>query len=70
LIEAKVEGKELVAPEPAEQPQVVNLMDALRASMAKAKKVAERPARRKAPSVTKRPAAASKQPAARRKKSG
>jgi DNA end-binding protein Ku len=70
LIEAKVEGKELVAPAPAEEPPVVNLMDALRASMAKAKKGAERPARRKAPSVTKRPAAASKQPATRRKKSG
>lgn len=38
LIEAKVEGKELVTPPEAEQPQVINLMDALRKSVASANK--------------------------------
>jgi DNA end-binding protein Ku len=69
LIEAKVEGKELVAAAPAEEPAVVNIMDALRASMAKSKKAATRPAGRKAASVTKR-AAVTHKSAARRRKSG
>jgi DNA end-binding protein Ku len=38
LIDAKVEGKELVTPPEAEQPQVINLMDALRKSVASANK--------------------------------
>jgi DNA end-binding protein Ku len=38
LIEAKVEGKEVVAPPPEEETHVINLMDALRKSVAKAKK--------------------------------
>ena len=53
LIEAKIEGKEIVAP-PDEQPeQVINLMDALKASVAKAtensqaKKVAKSSTKRK-----------------------
>lgn len=33
LIDAKVEGRELVAPEPEEQPKVINLMDALKQSV-------------------------------------
>lgn len=37
LIDAKVEGKELVAPPQAEEPQVINIMDALRESVARAK---------------------------------
>jgi DNA end-binding protein Ku len=68
LIAAKVDGKELVTPAPAEELHVINLMDALRASMAEARKAGERPARRKAPSVTKRPMVS--KPAVRRKKSG
>jgi DNA end-binding protein Ku len=36
LIEAKVEGKELVTPPPTEEPQVINLMDALKKSVAAA----------------------------------
>lgn len=36
LIEAKVEGKELVSPPPTEEPKVINLMDALRQSVAAA----------------------------------
>ncbi len=39
LIEAKVEGKEIVAPPAAEQPRVINLMDALKKSVAAAKGV-------------------------------
>jgi DNA end-binding protein Ku len=69
LIDAKVSGKEVVVSAPAEEAPVINLMDALRQSMAKSKKSATRPARRKAPSVTKRAAATSK-PATRRRKSG
>jgi DNA end-binding protein Ku len=36
LIEAKVEGKEIVSPPPSEEPQVINLMDALKKSVAAA----------------------------------
>lgn len=38
LIEAKVEGKELVTPPVSEEPRVINLMDALKKSVAAAKK--------------------------------
>jgi DNA end-binding protein Ku len=44
LIDAKVEGREIVAPPSEEEPAVVNLMDALRASVAKAQE--GEPARR------------------------
>jgi DNA end-binding protein Ku len=37
LVEAKVEGKELVTPPPSEEPKVINLMDALKKSLAKTK---------------------------------
>jgi DNA end-binding protein Ku len=37
LIEAKVEGKEIVAPPAREEPRVINLMDALKKSVAAAK---------------------------------
>jgi DNA end-binding protein Ku len=40
LIEAKVEGKEIVAPPAQEESQAINLMDALRESVAKAQKQA------------------------------
>jgi DNA end-binding protein Ku len=66
LIDAKVEGKEVVVAPSAEEPPVVNLMEVLKQSMAKAK--VARPAKRKAPSVTERAPAA--KPAAKRKKSG
>jgi DNA end-binding protein Ku len=38
LIQAKVEGKELVTPPASEEPHVINLMDALKKSVAAAKK--------------------------------
>ena len=46
LIEAKIEGREMVSPPEEETPRVVNLMDALRESLAKAsgtKKIARPP---------------------------
>jgi DNA end-binding protein Ku len=43
LIQAKVEGKEVVTPPAAEEPHVINLMDALKRSVAAARKT-ERPA--------------------------
>ncbi len=36
LIRAKIQGKEVVAPPPVEEPQVINLMEALKRSIAKA----------------------------------
>ncbi len=53
LIQAKIEGKQIVAP-PAgeEEPQVINLMDALKKSLEQAKKSASaKPAKLAAPSV-------------------
>ncbi|HEX4132316.1 MAG TPA: Ku protein [Pirellulales bacterium] len=38
LIDAKIEGRELVAPEEFEEPEVVNLMDSLKRSIARTKK--------------------------------
>jgi DNA end-binding protein Ku len=64
LIEAKVEGKELVTPPPSEAPQVINLMEALRKSVANAQRNAipvakAAPKRKRAPSARKRRRAAS-----------
>jgi DNA end-binding protein Ku len=39
LIQAKVEGKELVTPEATHEPRVINLMDALKASLEQVKPV-------------------------------
>ena len=57
IINAKVEGKEVVVAPPAEEPRVVNLMDALRESMARASKAA-RPPKRKTATQTARQAPA------------
>jgi DNA end-binding protein Ku len=40
LIQKKVQGQEIVAPPPAEQPKVINLMDALKESLAEARRKA------------------------------
>jgi DNA end-binding protein Ku len=52
LIQAKVEGKEVVVPPAEEAPQVINLMDALKKSLEQAKKAAGgKPSKLAAPSV-------------------
>lgn len=60
LIEAKVAGQEVVAPPAQEEPQVINLMDALRESVARAKgkpvAAAKRPPRKVAASKRERAA--------------
>jgi DNA end-binding protein Ku len=69
LIEAKVSGKELVAPPSQEPAQIINLMDALRQSVEKvqktaapaaaktaARKAAAKPPRKMAPSKGTKPA--------------
>jgi DNA end-binding protein Ku len=78
LIQAKVEGQELVSPPAEEEPHVINLMEALKASVSQVKppkKTAaaqSRPPRKKAASkTTRKKAASAKTPASRkRKKSG
>ncbi|GIW79154.1 MAG: non-homologous end joining protein Ku [Gemmatales bacterium] len=55
LIEAKIEGKELVAPAPEEEAQVINLMEALKQSVAKARSAAaadEKPPKKMAKAKT------------------
>jgi DNA end-binding protein Ku len=57
LVQAKVEGKEVVAPPDEEEPAVINLMDALKKSVAQVKKPkgkASRPAPKAAGSRAKR----------------
>jgi DNA end-binding protein Ku len=52
LIEAKIEGKEIVAPPEQQAEQVINLMDALKASVAQAQDASQ--AKKVAKSSTKR----------------
>jgi DNA end-binding protein Ku len=54
MIEAKVEGEEIVTPEVEAPPRVVNLMDALRKSLDQVSKDKKRPARAPAAATTKR----------------
>jgi DNA end-binding protein Ku len=76
LIEAKVEGKEIVAPPAGEEPHVINLMDAIKASMKQIKvpgaaaAPAEKPPRKAAPSKAARQAPAAGKSAGRKRKSG
>ena len=68
LIESKVEGKEIVAPPDQEEPKVINLMEALKASVASArKKPAGKSTKKMAPSARGERAPAA---SARKKKSG
>jgi non-homologous end joining protein Ku len=68
LIESKVAGQEIVEAPPVEGPAVINLMDALKASVEKTK-VKAHAASRKAPEK-KMPAAARKRAPAKKKKIG
>jgi DNA end-binding protein Ku len=52
LIEARVEGKELVTPPPSEEPRVINLVDALKQSLARAGAQAGPAHRKQAPRKT------------------
>lgn len=67
LIESKVEGKELVVPPAAKEPPVINLMDALKRSLAQAGQSngERKPARKMAPSARR-----AKPAAKQRRKSG
>lgn len=70
LIEAKVQGKEIVAAPQGEEPQVINLMDAIKASMQQIKvpeAAGEKPERKMAASKPAREPAAKKAPARKRK---
>jgi DNA end-binding protein Ku len=50
LIQSKVEGKELVTPEATDEPQVINLMDALKASIERVGTTANKAPKKVAPS--------------------
>lgn len=68
LIQAKVEGKEIVAAPAPAQAQVINLMDALRASVAKAQGAPAPAATGEPEKPPKKMAGAKKEPAASKKK--
>ena len=57
MLQAKLEGKEITAPEPAPEAPVVDLMEALKQSVAQAQKDKPAPAKKKASSGRKRAAA-------------
>ena len=61
LIQKKVAGEEIVAPPVHEQAQIINLMDALKQSLAKVQGEAPKPEKKMAPSVRKTAAKARKQ---------
>lgn len=69
LIQAKVEGKELVSPEPTHEPRVINLMDALKASLEQVKPVEAKAAPRAA-SKTSRERKPATRSTGRKRKSG
>ena len=66
LIEAKVSGQEVVSPPKSEEPHVINLMDALKRSVAAAKKGGREENGRK----PRKEAAAEHRPSKRRRKTG
>lgn len=70
LINAKVTGKEVVMPAPSEEPDVINLMDALKKSLAQTKSTPAKahPSRKVKSSSTSSKAAAGKAPAKRKSK--
>jgi DNA end-binding protein Ku len=70
LIQAKVEGKELVTAPASEEPQVINLMDALKRSVAAAKKGEQDEAGPRRPRRKMAQSARRARPAKARRKSG
>jgi DNA end-binding protein Ku len=60
MLEAKLAGKEIAAPEPVPEPQVVDLMEALKKSVAQAQKGRAKPAAAKAKATGGRKRAAAK----------
>ena len=58
MLEAKLEGKEIAAPEPAPEAPVVDLMEALKQSVAQAQQGKEKPAPKKKATAGRRKAAA------------
>jgi DNA end-binding protein Ku len=72
LIEAKVAGQEIVAPPAADEPHVINLMDAIQQSLKRTKPAAkaEKPARKSAGSKKTREVEVETKAPARRRKSG
>jgi DNA end-binding protein Ku len=68
IIEAKISGQEIVAPEAAEPPRVVDLMEALRRSLDSVSSEKKKPA--KATAAAAAPAAVAAKPAARKRKAG
>lgn len=72
LIQAKVEGKELVTPEPTHEPRVINLMDALKASLEQVKpgEAAKAPPRGRAASKTTRERKPAARSTTKKRKSG
>jgi DNA end-binding protein Ku len=60
MLEAKLAGKEIAAPEPVPEPQVVDLMEALKKSVAQAQKGRAKPAAAKAKAAGGRKRAAAK----------
>ena len=60
MLEAKLEGKEIKAPEPVEKAQVIDLMEALKQSVAQAQGEEKKPAAKKKPAARTRKKAAAK----------
>jgi DNA end-binding protein Ku len=70
IIEAKIAGEEIVAPEVQESPKVVDLMEALRRSLDSVSATKKKPAKADLPGVRKVKAKSAKTPAARKVAAG
>jgi DNA end-binding protein Ku len=68
IIDAKIAGEEVVAPEVAEPPRVVDLMEALRRSLDSVSTEKKKPAKATAAAASPRAAASASKPAAARKR--
>ena len=67
LIEAKVAGKEIVAPTAHDEGQIINLMDALRKSISTDTETAKKPPKKEAPAKSIGVVKAQAKPASKRK---